>query len=168
MTGADREPCFLCSFRGRQRLLSPVGAVPALTPWSGAKVETPLTNCKKKEGRPIRNHWISNGNITLRNPHVAQHISARRASLTDLSPEKIPAGNNFPDLLYLMPMTTARVPEATERQKQCWLVAGYSNQFSVVNVFNSIQFNSIQFNSICIAKPNSSHNEQHSLTGRNL
>lgn len=33
---------------------------------------------------------------------------------TDLSPVMMPAGNNFPDFLYLNPMTTERTPEVTE------------------------------------------------------
>lgn len=36
---------------------------------------------------------------------------------SDLSPDIMPAGINFPDFLYLIPITTERTPEATEKKK---------------------------------------------------
>ena len=97
-------------FLYRQRGLSLFSVIPPVTSRRPAAVETPSANCKKE---------TANVKQTLLNHAITLYIISQCvcSSHSDLSPAMMPAGSNFPEFLYLIPITTARTPEDTEREK---------------------------------------------------
>lgn len=95
----------------KKKTLRVVSVVPPVTPWWVVTAGTPSTNCEKERANQRVCH-------IFHNPWKICCVLSKSDS--DLSPAIMPAGINFPDFLYLIPITTERTPEATGRKKTSW------------------------------------------------